>query len=84
MDQSDVQLVIDLNTMDETGLPWAFLDDATDPVSIVPGRYVVVGSGAACAVALVVDITDGVVHVQPVRGSVASNAALLTDRRLAS
>ena len=75
---TQVDLRIDLNTMDETGLPWAFLDEAPDPSVVVPGSHIVVGSGAAVAVAVVVDITDeGVVHVQPIRGSVASNAHLL-------
>lgn len=74
----DVDLRIDLNTMDETGLPWTFLDQAPDPSRIIPGRHIVVGSGAALAVAVVVDITDeGIVHVQPLKGSVASNARLL-------
>jgi len=74
----DVDLRIDLNTMDETGLPWTFLDQAPDPSRIIPGRHIVVGSGAALAVAVVVDITDeGIVHVQPLKGSVASNARFL-------
>ena len=74
----DVDLRIDLNTMDETGLPWTFLDQAPDPSCIIPGRHIVVGSGAAVAVAIVVDITDqGIVHVQPLKGSVASNARFL-------
>ena len=79
-----VDLVVDLNTMDETGLPWAFLDKAPHPDRVVPGAYVVAGSGAARAVALVVDIVDGIVHVQPMRGSVASNLQLLTAHRIAS
>ena len=74
----DVDLRIDLNTMDETGLPWTFLDQAPDPSRIIPGRHIVVGSGAALAVAVVVDITDeGIVHVQPLKGSVASNSRFL-------
>ena len=74
----DVDLRIDLQTMDETGLPWTFLDQAPDPSRIVPGRHIVAGSGAAVAVAVVVDITDeGIVHVHPLSGSVASNAHLL-------
>ncbi|MEZ5380756.1 MAG: hypothetical protein R2754_03050 [Microthrixaceae bacterium] len=82
---TQVDLRIDLNTMDETGLPWAFLDEAPDPSLIVPGNHIVVGSGAAVAVAVVVDITDeGVVHVQPMRGSVASNAHLLDGDRASS
>ena len=74
----DVDLRVDLNTMDETGLPWSFIDQAPDPSRIIPGRHIVVGSGAAVAVAVVVDITDeGIVHVQPLKGSVASNARFL-------
>ena len=79
-----VDLMVDLNTMDETGLPWAFLDEAPHADRVVPGRYVVAGSGAARAVALVVDVVDGIVHVQPMRGSVASNRQLLTAHRIAS
>lgn len=76
----DVDLRIDLQTMDETGLPWTFLDQAPDPSRIVPGRHIVAGSGAAVAVAVVVDITDeGIVHVHPLSGSVASNAHLLDN-----
>ena len=80
----EIELVVDLNTMDETGLPWAFLDAATHPERIVPGAYVVAGSGAARSVARVIDVVDGIVHVQPLRGSVASNAKFLTGRQLAS
>ena len=80
-----VDLSVDLNTMDETGLPWAFLDEAPDPSLIVAGHHIVVGSGAATAVAIVVDITgEGIVHVQPMRGSVASNAHLLGVDRASS
>jgi hypothetical protein len=79
-----VDLVVDLNTMDETGLPWAFLDQAIDRNHIVPGAHIIIGSGAAKAVARVVDVSDGIVHVQPLRGSVASNRQLLTGHRLAS
>ena len=42
-----VDLVVDLNTMDETGLPWAFLDEARHAGRVIPGAYIVVGSGAA-------------------------------------
>lgn len=78
-----LDLRVDLNTTDDSGLPWAFLDDAPDPSVIVPGRFVVVGSGQARAVAQVVDIDDGIVHVRPRRGSVASNSHLLDDQHLA-
>ena len=81
----DVDLVVDLNTVDETDLPWALLDQAPDPTLIRPGAHLVVGSGAVRAIALVVDITEGIVHVQPVRGTSAANAYLLDDpTRIAS
>ena len=76
----DIELPLDLNSMDETGLPWMFLDRASDPSRVVPGRHIVVGSGDAVAVAVVVDVgsgVDGIVHVRPLRGSVEFNAHLL-------
>lgn len=73
-------LVIDLNTMDDTGLPWAFFGDAIHPTRLIPGAYVIVGSGEVRAVAQVIDIHKDVVHVRPLRGSVASNAHLLSER----
>jgi hypothetical protein len=79
-----IDVIVDLNTMDETGLPWAFLDRAPHPERLVPGAYVVAGSGQARAVALIIDVADGIVHVQPLRGSLASHAALLTQHPLAS
>jgi hypothetical protein len=79
-----IDLPVDLNTIDDTGLPWAFLDDAPKPAIVTPGRYLLVGTGAARAVAQVVDIDDGIVHVRPLRGSVATNAHLLANPGLAS
>ena len=70
---------------DDTGLPWTHLDEAAHPELIIPGNYVIVGSGKAQAVALVVDITaDGIVPVQPRLGTIAANAAFITPLRLAS
>lgn len=79
-----LDLPVDLNSIDESGLPWAFLDAAADPSAVTPGRFIVVGSGAARAVAQVVDIEDGIVHVRALRGSVTTNSHLLTDHHLAS
>lgn len=76
----DIDLVVDLNTMDDSGLPWAFLDTATDPSRIVPGRQIIVGSGEVRAVATVVDIDDGIVHVQPMRGPISRHRHLLSGR----
>ena len=77
-----IDLPIDFNTMDETGLPWTFLDEAADPSQIVPGAHIIAGSGEVRAVVVVVDVTpEGIVHVCDVPGSAASNAHLLeTDR----
>jgi hypothetical protein len=56
---------LDLNTEDETGLPWSYVDQAVDPSVVVPGRLIVVGSGSAVRVAQVIDVgVDGLVHVR--------------------
>lgn len=73
----DLDLVVDLNTMDDSGLPWAFLDAATDRSRIMPGHHIIVGSGKVRAVATVVDIQGDLVHVQPLRGPVARHRHLL-------
>jgi len=78
MNDVAVDLRIDFNTEDETGLPWAYLDAAADRARIVPGRYIVAGAGEAVAVAQVIDVAaDGLVHVRPVRGNVDENRHLL-------
>lgn len=76
-----VDLVVDLNTMDDSGMPWAFLDAASDPSRIVPGAHIVVGSGTVRAVATVVDVEGDVVHVRPLRGPVEQHAHLLRGAR---
>lgn len=69
-----VDLRVDLNTEDETGFPWTYLDDGADRDRVVPGRFIVAGVGRAIAVAQVVDVAnDGLVRVRPVRGTVESN-----------
>ena len=49
----DVDLFVDLNTEDETGLPWSMLSEAKDPAAIIPGRHIVVGAGSVRAVGVV-------------------------------
>jgi len=74
-----VDLRVDLNTEDETGFPWTYLDERSDRDRIVPGRYVIAGAGEAVVVVQVVDVADdGLVHVRPVRGTVESNGHLLS------
>jgi hypothetical protein len=76
-----LDLLVDLNTMDETGLPWAFLKRAADPARIVPGTHIIVGAGKVRAVATVVDVVDGMVHVRPLRGPVSQHRHLLAGRQ---
>ena len=40
-----IDLFVDLNTEDETGFPWTYRHQATDPTRVVPGRVLVVGAG---------------------------------------
>jgi hypothetical protein len=80
-DQTAIDLFVDLNTEDETGLPWSLLSEARDATRIVPGEHIVVGSGRIRAVALVVDVSrDGVVHVRPLPGPVGEHQHLLSSR----
>ena len=76
-----LDLFVDLNSFDETGLPWSFVDEASDRSRIVAGAFVVVGGGSVRAVAQVVDITEGgVVHVRPLGGPVSQHSHLLQPR----
>ena len=73
-----IDIDVDWNTMDDTGLPWTFLDEAADPSKIVAGTFVVAGRGTAVAVAEVVDVDEtGVVHLRPLPGSVRENLSLV-------
>jgi len=73
-----VDLPVDLSSEDDTGLPWGFLDESRTPAKITEGTWIIVGSASTQAVAQVSDVSDGVVHVRPLPGSVASHAALLS------
>lgn len=74
-----IDIDVDWNTQDDTGLPWTFLDEAAHPARIVPGAFVIAGRGSAIAVAKVVDVNDdGVVHLRQLSGSVAGNAHRLS------
>lgn len=53
-----IDIAADLNTEDETGLVWTFLDEAAEPTMIRPGELVVAGSGLTPAVCEVVDVVD--------------------------
>lgn len=76
----EVDLRVDLNTEDDTGLPWAFIRDARGPALLKEGAWLVAGSGKARAVAQVVQIEDELVWVRPLPGPVSQYARLLGDR----
>jgi hypothetical protein len=68
-----VDLVVDLNSEDESGLPWTFIDEARDPELVKEGAWLVVGEGPARAVAQVVEIEGDIVRVRPLPGPVSSH-----------
>jgi hypothetical protein len=72
-----VDLTLDLNSEDDTGLPWGFVDEAAEPSLILEGAWIVVGSGTARAVAQVADIDGEIVHVRPLPGPVSRHLHLL-------
>ncbi len=70
-----IDIWVDFTSQDDSGLPWSLLSEAEDPARIVPGVFVVAGNDQAAAVVEVVDVgTDGVVHLRPLPGTVATNA----------
>jgi hypothetical protein len=81
-DDSEMQidLTVDLNNEDDSGLPWTFLDEARDPSLIREGAWIVVGEGSGRAVAQVVEIEDDIVRVRPLPGPVERHRELLSHR----
>lgn len=78
MPNPEIDLLIDFNSEDDTGLPWTLISEARDPSLIVPGRCVIAGAGSAVAVSRIVDVDEnGVVHLFPIKGSVEDNRHLL-------
>ncbi|HVE26158.1 MAG TPA: hypothetical protein VNC22_12170 [Sporichthya sp.] len=77
MSGNAVDLELDLNSEDDTGLPWGFVDEAVDPSRIREGCWIVVGSGTARAVAQIADIDGEIVHVRPLPGPVSRRRHLL-------
>lgn len=75
-----VDIVADLNTEDETGYVWTFLDEARDPALITPGALVVAGDEDAPAVAVVVDLVPHpngtIVHLDVLPGAIDNYLAL--------
>lgn len=75
-----LDLAVDLNSEDDSGLPWTFLDEARDPTLVHEGAWLVVGQGSVRAVAQVVEIDDGIVRVRPLPGPVDEHRHLLSHR----
>jgi hypothetical protein len=75
-----VDIVADLNTEDETGYVWTFLDEARDPALITPGALVVAGDEDAPAVAVVIDHVPHpngtIVHLDVLPGAIDNYLAL--------
>jgi hypothetical protein len=75
-----VDIVADLNTEDETGYVWTFLDEARDPTIIIPGALVVAGDEDTSAVAVVVDLVPHpngtIVHLDVLPGAIDNYLAL--------
>ena len=79
----NIDLFVDLNTEDETGFPWTYLDQATNASVVVSGRMIVVGSGSAVAIAEVIDVAaDGLVHVRPLPGPVTEQRLTIVSQRV--
>ena len=76
-DPPDLDLVVDLNSEDESGLPWTFPDEAPRPELVHEGAWLVVGEGTARAVAQVVEIDENIVRVRPLPGPVSEHRKLL-------
>ncbi len=79
MNITSVDLPVDLNSEDDTGLPWGFLDESQNPSKMTEGAWIIAGSSRTQAVAQAVDISDGIVHGRPLPGSVASHRSLLSS-----
>jgi len=77
--EARVDLVVDLNSEDDSGLSWTFLDEARDPALIREGAWVIVGEGSVRAVAQVVEIDGEIVRVRPLPGPVDKHRHLLSD-----
>lgn len=75
-----VDIAADLNTEDETGYVWTFLDEAREPALIKPGALIVAGDEDAPAVAVVVDLVPHpngtLVHLDVLPGAIDNYLAL--------
>lgn len=86
MDKVQVDIPCDVQQIDESGFPWAFLDEARDPARIIEGAIVVSGDSQDPVVARVVEvasIASGVrVRLQVLPGEPAEYAEALARAHL--
>jgi hypothetical protein len=76
-----VDIPADLNSEDETGFAWTFLDEAEDPGIIKRGEVVVAGTRlrpAVCEVVLVEKPAGTVVHLRVLPGTIDQYRRMLT------
>ena len=76
----EVDLVLDLNSEDESGLPWSFIDEAQNAGAITEGAWIIVGQGTSRAVAQIAEVEGDVVRVRPLPGPVDRHRHLLHKR----
>jgi hypothetical protein len=76
-----VDIAADLNSEDETGLVWTYLDEAREPSVIRPREIVVAGTELTSAVCEVVDLveqpTGTIVHLRVLPGTLAQYRKLV-------
>jgi hypothetical protein len=76
-----VDIAADLNSEDETGLVWTFLDEAREPAVIRPREIVVAGTELTSAVCEVVDLVEQpagtIVHLRVLPGTLAQYRKLV-------
>ena len=76
-----IDIPADLNSEDETGLVWTYLDEAREPAVIRPREIVVAGTELTSAVCEVVDLvekpTGTIVHLRVLPGTIAQYRKLV-------
>jgi hypothetical protein len=76
-----VDIAADLNSEDESGLVWTYLDEAREPAVIRPREIVVAGTELTSAVCEVVELveqpTGTIVHLRVLPGTIAQYRKLV-------
>ncbi len=76
-----IDIPADLNSVDETGFVWTFLDEGRAPGVVVPRAIVLTGDEDSPAIAEVVDLVDKaagtVAHLRILPGTIEDYIALV-------